>query len=74
MQTAEGKLRLFVAIDRTSKFAFVELHREAGKMIAAHLHDFINAYNYGRRLKTLRGSPSTNTSANAGQTNLNASA
>jgi len=144
VQTAEGKLRLFVAIDRTSKFAFVELHKEAGKMIAAqflrnliaavpytihtvltdngiqftnmphhkyafhhifdqvcdeyaiehrltkikhpwtngqvermnrtikeatvkryhydnhaqltaHLHDFINAYNYGRRLKTLRG-------------------
>ena len=25
VQTAEGKLRLFVAIDRTSKFAFVEL-------------------------------------------------
>jgi transposase InsO family protein len=144
VQTAEGKLRLFVAIDRTSKFAFVELHQEAGKMIAAqflrnlvaavpyaihtvltdngiqftnqarhkyafhhifdrvcdengiehrltkvkhpwtngqvermnrtikeatvkryhydshdqltvHLHDFINAYNYGRRLKTLHG-------------------
>ncbi|MFA7585361.1 MAG: IS481 family transposase [Novosphingobium sp.] len=143
VQTAEGKLRLFVAIDRTSKFAFVELHEKAGKMIAAqflrnlveavpyaihtvltdngiqftnmahhkyafhhifdrvcdendiehrltkvkhpwtngqvermnrtikeatvkryhydshaqlttHLHDFINAYNYGRRLKTLR--------------------
>jgi transposase InsO family protein len=35
VQTAEGKLRLFVAIDRTSKFAFVELHQEAGKMIAA---------------------------------------
>tara|TARA_R110002050_G_scaffold297159_1_gene458214 strand:+ start:15107 stop:16048 length:942 start_codon:yes stop_codon:yes gene_type:complete len=144
VQTAEGKLRLFVAIDRTSKFAFVELHAQAGKMIAAqflrnliaavpyathtvltdngiqftnmahhkyafhhifdrvcdehevehrltkvkhpwtngqvermnrtikeatvkryyydshaqltaHLHDFINAYNYGRHLKTLRG-------------------
>ena len=26
VQTAEGKLYLFVAIDRTSKFAFVELH------------------------------------------------
>ena len=26
VQTAEGKLFLFVAIDRTSKFAFVELH------------------------------------------------
>jgi hypothetical protein len=35
VQTAEGKLRLFVAIDRTSKFAFVELHWEGGKMIAA---------------------------------------
>lgn len=35
VQTADGKLRLFVAIDRTSKLAFVELHREGGKMIAA---------------------------------------
>jgi hypothetical protein len=34
---AEGKLRLFVAIGRTSKFAFVELHRKAGKAIAAQL-------------------------------------
>lgn len=29
VQTAEGKLHLFVAIDRTSKFAFVELHERA---------------------------------------------
>ena len=29
VRTAEGKLYLFVAIDRTSKFAFVELHRES---------------------------------------------
>ena len=35
VQTAEGKLRLFVGIDRTSEFTFVELHREADKMIAA---------------------------------------
>jgi transposase InsO family protein len=35
VQTAEGKLYLFVAIDRTSKFAFVELHQRATKMIAA---------------------------------------
>ena len=35
VQTAEGKLYLFVAIDRTSKFAFVELHQKAGKMAAA---------------------------------------
>ncbi|CAI9121919.1 IS481 family transposase [Brytella acorum] len=37
MQTAEGKLRLFVAIDRTRKFAFFELYREGGKIIAAQL-------------------------------------
>src|SRR6266403_1879313 len=35
VQTAEGKLYLFVAIDRTSKFAYVELHKRATKMIAA---------------------------------------
>lgn len=29
IRTAEGKLHLFVAIDRTSKFAFVELHEKA---------------------------------------------
>jgi hypothetical protein len=31
VQTAEGKLYLFVAIDRTSKFAYVELHKRAQK-------------------------------------------
>ena len=35
VQTTEGKLYLFVAIDRTSKFAFVELHQKSGKMAAA---------------------------------------
>jgi len=35
VQTAEGKLHLFVAIDRTSKFAYAELHPKAGKMAAA---------------------------------------
>ena len=157
VQTAEGKLYLFVAIDRTSKFAYAELHEKAGKMAAAqflrnliatvpyaihtvltdngiqftnqdrhryafihifdrvcrehgiehrltkikhpwtngqvermnrtikeatvkrfhyddhdqlrrHLADFVLAYNFGRRLKTLRASRHTNTSANAGQT------
>ena len=47
VQTAEGKLRLFVAIDRTSKFAFVELHQKAGKMIAAQfLRNLIAAVPY----------------------------
>ncbi|UVC17934.1 IS481 family transposase [Mesorhizobium onobrychidis] len=35
VQTAEGKLRLFLAIDRTSKFAYAELHPTAGKMAVA---------------------------------------
>ena len=29
MRTEQGKLHLFVAIDRTSKFAYVELHEKA---------------------------------------------
>jgi len=42
VRTDQGKLRLFVAIDRTSKFAYVELHERAGKMIAAQfLRNFI---------------------------------
>ena len=47
VQTAEGKLYLFVAIDRTSKFAFVELHHKAGKMAAAaFLRNLIAAVPY----------------------------
>ena len=77
-----------MAIDRTSKFAYAELHSTAGKKETAqflrqragalpyaihtvltdngihydnhqqlenHLHDFIRAYNFARRLKTLNG-------------------
>jgi transposase-like protein len=40
VQTAEGKLYLLVAIDRTSKFAFVELHEKATTRVAA---DFLRA-------------------------------
>lgn len=47
MQTAEGKLYLFVAIDRASKFAFVELHQKAGKMAAAQfLRNLVEAVPY----------------------------
>ena len=47
VSTAEGKLRLFVAIDRTSKFAFVRLVESASKMEAAQfLRDFIEAISY----------------------------
>ncbi len=35
VQTEEGKLYLFVAIDRTSKFTFVEVHEQATRPIAA---------------------------------------
>ena len=35
VQTAEGKLYLFVAIDRTSKFAFVQLVGEANRVTAS---------------------------------------
>ena len=52
VQTAEGKLRLFVAVDRTSKFAFARLVASAGKMEAAQfLRDLIEAVPY--RIHTL---------------------
>lgn len=35
VRTEEGRLHLFVAIDRTSKFTYVELHNTATKPIAA---------------------------------------
>lgn len=35
VRTEEGKLYLFVAIDRTSKFTYVELYKSATKHIAA---------------------------------------
>jgi len=47
VRTAEGKLNLFVAIDRTSKFAFVRLEKRAGKMEAAQfLRDLLQALPY----------------------------
>ena len=47
VRTGEGKIRLFVAIDRTSKFAYVELHEKAGKMVAAQfLRNLIAAVPY----------------------------
>ena len=47
VQTAEGRLYLFVAIDRTSKFAFTELHAKATTQTAANfLHALIKAVPY----------------------------
>ena len=40
MRTEQGRLYLLVAIDRTTKFAFVELHEKATRRIAG---DFLRA-------------------------------
>ena len=40
VRTEEGKLHLFVAVDRTSKFAFARLHEKATRAVAA---DFLRA-------------------------------
>ncbi len=40
VRTEQGKLYLFVAIDRTSKFAFIELHEKATRRVAG---DFLRA-------------------------------
>ncbi len=43
-------------MNRTIKEATVKRsHYDTHQQLEAHLTDFINAYNYGRRLKTLRG-------------------
>jgi hypothetical protein len=47
VRTEEGKLRVFVVVDRTNKFAFVRLVESAGKMAAAlFLRDLILAVPY----------------------------
>ena len=47
VRTAEGKLHMFVAIDRTSKFAFVELHERATRRVAGNfLRHLIEAVPY----------------------------
>jgi len=52
VRTAEGKLHLFVAIDRTSKFAFVELQEKADRRTAVRfLEALIEAVPY--RLHTV---------------------
>jgi transposase InsO family protein len=43
-------------MNRTIKEATVKrYHYDSHLQLEAHLHDFIDAYNYGRRLKTLKG-------------------
>lgn len=48
VRTEEGKLNLFVAIDRTSKYAYAELHEQATRTIACDfLRRLIAAVPYG---------------------------
>jgi transposase InsO family protein len=43
-------------MNRTIKEATVKrYHYDNHQQLQSHLTDFINAYNYGRRLKTLKG-------------------
>lgn len=57
LQTAEGKLYLYVAIDRTSKFAFVQLVRKTGRTSAtAFLEALIAAAPYTRFSPTMGSS------------------
>jgi transposase InsO family protein len=43
-------------MNRTIKEATVKrYHYDSHRQLQAHLADFINAYNYARRLKTLKG-------------------
>ena len=52
VRTEEGKLFLFVAIDRTSKFAFAELHRQANRPTAtAFLKALIEVVPYKIRIE-----------------------
>ena len=47
VRTAQGRLYLFVAIDRTSRFAFVELHEKATTRVAGDfLHALVKAVPY----------------------------
>ena len=48
--------QVYFDTNRTIKEATVKrYHYDSHAQLTVHLHDFINAYNYGRRLKTLRG-------------------
>jgi hypothetical protein len=43
-------------MNRTIKDATVKrYHYDSHEQLGAHLTDFVSAYNFGRRLKTLRG-------------------
>jgi hypothetical protein len=67
VRTAEGKLHLIVAIDRTSKFAFVELHEKVTRRTAADfLRRLIEAVPY--RVHTVLTDNGTHFTDPAGET------
>jgi hypothetical protein len=54
-------------MNRTIKEATVQrYHYDSHAQLKQHLDDFVDAYNFGRRLKTLKASPHTNSSARPG--------
>jgi hypothetical protein len=61
-------------MNRTLKDATVRrYYYDTHDQLRGHLGDFLAAYNFARRLKTLRGLTPTSTSARSGQASLNAS-
>ena len=47
VNTEEGRLYMFVAIDRTAKYAYVELHcRQTREVVAQFLENLIDKANY----------------------------
>lgn len=54
-------------MNRTIKEATVKrFHYDSHEQLRTHLSDFMAAYNFGRRLKTLNGLPLMNMSAKSG--------
>lgn len=47
LRLAQGKLHMFLAIDRVSKFTYVEFHEQATKLVAANfLHNVVETFPY----------------------------
>ena len=60
VRTAQGRLYLIVAIDRTSKFAFVELHEKVTRRTAA---DFLRRLTEAVPYGSIPSSPTTETTS-----------
>ena len=57
-------------MNRTIKDATVKRHfYESHEQLRSHLCDFVNAYNFARRLRTLKGLTRTSSSAGFGRPN-----